>query len=41
MYRHQQFSGFLQVTLSLIHAGLPRHKIRVIGKQIQRSIVEL
>ena len=41
VYRHQQFSGFLQVTLSLIHAGIPRAKIRVIGKQIQRSIVEL
>src|SRR5882762_647984 len=37
VYLDQQFSGFLQVTLGLINAGLRPHPVRIIWRNVQRS----
>ena len=41
VYFRQELGAFLQVTLSLIDAGLCGHHIRIVRRNIELSIVEL
>ena len=41
VYFGQEPGGFLQVTLSLINAGLCRHHIGIVWGNVQHSIIEL